>query len=224
MNPIPVNPIPANPITANPIALRPILVALMLLVTPMAAAASPATDAVFRSGVFDGLPAGQVVSYAHDRTGPAAEGFAPLSGGTITLETAPPPGAGQEPVLRVAITANGATQRLNEFPQSGGNPVLMIFLEDVTRLMAQITGGSPFYIRNRIKDALKAGELTALPDGGQEATFRPFTDDPNADRMGDFAGLVLRLRMDGQPGYYQSLSAETAPGGYAETITRKEAP
>ena len=46
------------------------------------------------------------------------------------------------------------------------HPILLFFLENVVRSMATQTGGSPYYIRNRIRDS-----LVALPAGTARSAF-----------------------------------------------------
>ncbi len=43
---------------------------------------------------------------------------------------------------------------LGNYPASVGNPLIMYFLESVLSDLAAQSGGSPFYMRNRVKEAL----------------------------------------------------------------------
>ena len=90
--------------------------------------------------------------------------------------------------------------------------------------MAQSAGGSPYYIRNRVKDALvQPAQIetgTAEVDGTtvdtRTVTLRPFESDPNRDRMAGWADLELRVTMsEAVPGWYLALEAEApdAEGG-----------
>ena len=99
--------------------------------------------------------------------------------------------------------------------------MIMYFYETVVRDMAEAAGGSPFYIRNRVKDALiqtsdvVVGE--AMLDGKTVTTetirLYPFKDDPNAAQMQGFGDLELRVTMsEAVPGWYMSLVAEAAGG------------
>ncbi|MEP1611342.1 MAG: hypothetical protein ABJL72_05405 [Roseobacter sp.] len=110
---------------------------------------------------------------------------------------------------------------LGIFPASVGNPMIMYFYETVVRDMAEAAGGSPYYIRNRVKEALvdasdvEQGE--AFLDGKSVPTHTirmyPFKADPNAHRMQGFGDLELRVTMsDAVPGWYMSLVAEAAEG------------
>ncbi len=122
--------------------------------------------------------------------GPEQPGFLPIDDGSVTLaETIDP--SDQQPVLQLTQKTDSRTRQIGPFPISGGDPVLTFFLEQTARDMAGLTGGSPFYIRNRIKDALfRGGQITQQ---GQQsvASFTPFADDPNGARMGGFQTLTL---------------------------------
>ncbi|MEP6018501.1 MAG: hypothetical protein ABJ251_08455 [Paracoccaceae bacterium] len=107
---------------------------------------------------------------------------------------------------------------LGIFPASVGNPMIMFFYETVVRDMAEAAGGSPFYIRNRVKDSLiqpadiETGEAVFDGKTVETKTIRlyPFAKDPNKDRMQGFGDLVLTVTMsDAVPGWYLSLVAET---------------
>ncbi|MEM9763019.1 MAG: hypothetical protein AAF968_10980, partial [Pseudomonadota bacterium] len=102
-----------------------------------------------------------------------------------------------------------------------GNPILMVFLETTVSAISRATGGSPFYLRNRIREGLRDG-LTSRPMILQIGAARlparvlevePFRDDRNAERLGPFAGLTLRFVISEQaPGMLLSLRASTVAG------------
>ncbi|RYI34066.1 MAG: hypothetical protein EON48_02300 [Acetobacteraceae bacterium] len=189
------------------------------------ACADTITDTLFAERVFSTLPEGQEIRYALVRSGPDAPGFRPVTDGSIVVNKP----TDNAPKLSLSLVTDGRSQTLADFSAEGGNPVLLIFLESVVQNMASLTGGSPFYIHNRIKDALGAGgtptdvsetyaDQTVL---AQSVTLLPFEADPNADKMGDFAGLTLRLVVSAAvPGNIVSLSADTPDpdSGYHETI------
>lgn len=190
----------------------------------------PVADLLFAEGIFATLPEGQEMIYAHQRHGTAAPGFVAVTDGRMTLVTGHVPAAGTESSLSLTIEASGMPRRVVDFPASGGNPVLMVLLESTVNNMAAVTGGSPFYIRNRIKDALRSGgetrpvsqEFAGRTVAAQEVTLRPFAQDKNRARMGEFADLTLRFGIsDAVPGRFLLLSADTAVAstGYHETIT-----
>lgn len=124
--------------------------------------------------------------------GPDAAGFLHVEDGSVTLnETIDP--SDNQPVLQLTQETDSRTREIGPFPISGGDPVLTFFLEQTTRDIAKLTGGSPYYIRNRIKDALfKSGEIS---QDGSTATFQPFKDDPNAGQMKGFETLTLTFTL-----------------------------
>ena len=77
--------------------------------------------------------------------------------------------------------------------------MLVFFLENTARDMATMTGGSPFYIRNRIKDAVFQGGTVRREGGKVTVEMQPFAEDPNRDRMGGFQTLTLRFVMGADP-------------------------
>lgn len=194
------------------------------------APAETVTDALFAEGVFVTLSPGKEISYAHVRSGPAGMEFPPLTDGAMVLTRS------DEGAARLSLTqiTDLSSRNLGEFSAEGGNPVVLVFLESVARNMASLTGGSPFYIRNRIKDALRSGgDPTSAREpfagrvvAAQAFTLRPFTDDPNRGRMGDLADLTLRFVVSPTvPGHVLSLSADTSDPatGYHETIKLTDA-
>jgi hypothetical protein len=208
--------------------MRKLLLAVLIIGLAGPAMADPVTEALFAEGIFDALPDGEKLAYSHVRSGDEAPDFLPVADGDITLVT----GRAADGVrsLSMTINADGRQREVVDFPASGGNPVLMVFLESAVRSMAAMTGGSPFYIRNRIKDALRqGGDLTEVSQGfaggtvsAREVTLRPFKGDPNSKRMGEFADLALRFVVsDAVPGHFLRLSADTpdAASGYHEVIT-----
>jgi hypothetical protein len=83
----------------------------------------------------------------------------------------------------------------------------------VTRAAGDATGGSPFYLRNRMKDAMR-GELAL--DGGV-VSFQPFAADPNRARLGPFADIEIRITVDeSAPGMLRLLRAETPDAAFFE--------
>ena len=220
----------------------PIRIAILGLVLGLGLGAPPAGAAetyqlLFREGVLSGVGADQTLSYIARRSGRSAP--EPMRApGDATVE---PPAelridltvaAGDEVIL---TAVQGETrQRAGTFPDSVGNPLIMYFLETVLRDMANQAGGSPFYIRNRIKDALlrdadiRPVELTlgGATVAAQEVTLIPFANDAARDRMSGFADLALvAVVSDAVPGWYYSLTATApaAPGaagpGYSNAIT-----
>ena len=181
--------------------------ALIGLVLAPPALAGEAGDLVFaKRGPWD-LAAAPVV-WTISQQGPEVEGFVALGEGTITLRQIVDPSDGK-PVLQLEEATARINRKIGPFPVSGGDPALTFFLETVTRDMAALTGGSPFYIRNRLKDALFRGGEVAEQDGQRVASFRPFANDPSRDRMHGFDSLTLRFSLDDPAGPIRRMLAET---------------
>jgi hypothetical protein len=178
--------------------------------------AESAFDLVFRSGTLDGLPEGTELRY--DATG---------------LSSAPDQAAWSEVVLGLGPESSARlsgqpagedseAQPLGSYDAGIGNPVAMMFLEQTVSRVSEATGGSPFYIRNRIRDALGsegAGEAVAASwDGAEvpatEIALRPFAEDAHRAQLGRFADLEIRVVVSkAVPGWYLSISANAPAAG-----------
>ncbi len=178
-----------------------------LLAGPLSA--GEAGDLVFaQRGPWD-LSQGPLVWTLH-QTGPQAEGFAPLGEGTVSLGAATDAPDGQ-PALELTEKTPRTTRKIGPFPVSGGDPALTFFLETTARDMAALTGGSPFYIRNRLKDALfRSGEIRHEGEA-TVAVFVPFAQDENRGRMAGFDTLELRFTLDDPGRPIRRMLAETGP-------------
>ncbi|RNF34389.1 hypothetical protein [Paracoccus methylarcula] len=179
---------------------RSIATALWLGLSASLVAASPlvageAGDMVFAErGPWSLEPEG--LSWSVHVDGPDAAGFLHVENGSVTLNEVIDPSDNQ-PALQLTQETDNRTREIGPFPISGGDPVLTFFLEQTTRDIAKLTGGSPYYIRNRMKDALfRGGELS---QDGNIASFQPFEDDPNAAQMKGFETLTLTFTLDEEP-------------------------
>ncbi len=91
-----------------------------------------------------------------------------------------------------------------------GNPVLIHFLERDISQMAQYTGGSSGYLRNRIRDSFKQPkqvhavkiDFQGKQLDGTEVVVTPFVSDPNADNL----KLYVNKR-------YEFIFSDQIPGG-----------
>ncbi|AGT10417.1 hypothetical protein [Paracoccus aminophilus] len=190
--------------------LRPATVVVALMLgqgLAFAASANEAGDQVFADRAPWTLDQGPLV-WRLTVEGPASESFRPIENGTIELVRAVDPADGK-PMLQILEKGGPIDRKLGPFPVDGGDPTVVFFLENVARDMAAITGGSPYYIRNRMKDALfRGGELRK--EGGQTlAVFQPFREDKNKDRMGEFAQLELVFTLADPKAPIKSMVAST---------------
>ena len=138
------------------------LLLLLPLVLPLPAFAGALTDLLMAPGVFGEAPAGEAVAYGETRTVPGEGSLEDVADGTVRLEVV---GAGDGRELRLVRGGDGGA--VGTFPAGSANPVLLYFLETTVRAMAEATGGSPFYIRNRIREALAAAGLGAGGGAGR---------------------------------------------------------
>lgn len=192
--------------------------------------AAPAYDILFRTGTLDAVSREAELVYAREVTNTLFPEAEARDSGTVTLRFDAEGEDGGDAILEFG---QGDKHRgIGRFPASVGNPMIMYFVESVARDMAETAGGSPFYIRNRIKEALtrpaeeKPGQVAFA--GGKVAavtvTLHPFADDPNRGRMRGFADLALSVTMsDDVPGWYHTLAAEVPGAGtggpvYATTL------
>ena len=209
--------------------MKRLALALALMLAAGPAAAGPLSDLIMASGLLADAPAGEVLRYSHDRRLPAETPDAelpragqdhvlpkPVVDGVAILTAVPGDGGTQ---LVLTLAEAGESRDVASFPAQGSNPMLLFFLENVVRNVAAQTGGSPYYIRNRLRDALVAADLGPVQDGRAVIVLHPFAADPNRARLGAFAELTLTLALDpAQPGRLLDLKADTgaAPGGYSE--------
>ncbi len=181
----------------------------MALLLPVAANAGPLSDLLMPPGIFAGAPAGNVVAYAEDRSVPEVEGMTvkAVADGRIRLEAVDSADARE---LRLVREVGGAVTPLGSFPVDVANPTLLYFLETTVQVMAEATGGSPYYIRNRIREALVASDLGAPEGEARQVTLTPFAADANRARMGAFGDLAIGIGFDpAKPARILELSADT---------------
>ena len=210
--------------------MKAILLAVGLAIAATSGAASQSKgqetyDLLFRNGTLDEIDRKQSLLYSRDVTNTEKPDTEDRDTGEIALSIL----NAESEMAHLEFRQDGKHRALGRFPASVGNPMIMYFYETVVRDMAETAGGSPFYIRNRVKDSLiqpaviERGEVSY--DGRMVSTvtvsLMPFAEDPNKDRMRGFGDLELRVTMSEEvPGWYLSLVAEVQPAGAAEAIYR----
>ncbi|MHA7868612.1 MAG: hypothetical protein ACX93U_14065 [Salipiger thiooxidans] len=209
-----------------------LIAAVACLGLPGWAATTEATqtfDLLFRQGTLDEVGRDAVLHYNRTVTNAAKPEAAERDTGAVALSFEDGPQALQ---ANLQFLQDGKHRNLGSFPASVGNPMIMYFYESVIRDMAETAGGSPFYIRNRVKEALvQPAEIVTgeASFGGSEVPtqtviLRPFEGDPNAGNMRGFGGLELSVTMSEEvPGWYLSLvatapGADGAPGAYVSEL------
>lgn len=205
------------------------LMAGLLSVSP--AAASPlggqeTYDLLFRNGTLDTFDRASELLYEREVTNTLKPEAAERDTGAIALSI----GDTTPALAHLEFRQDDKYRGLGRFPASVGNPMIMFFYETVVRDMAETLGGSPSYIRNRVKESLiqpsdlQIGE--AVFDGETIETrtvqILPFENDPNKARMFGFGDMVLTVTMsEAVPGWYVSLLAEV-PGEGGGPVYRSE--
>ncbi|MBS8225317.1 hypothetical protein [Vannielia litorea] len=183
-----------------------------------AQAADPADtaayDLLFKQGTLEGFEVGDVLEYSRDVKNTRVPDAAKRDTGALDLTLA----GGTPPVAELLFRQDEKYRSVGSFPASVGNPVIMYFVETVVRDMAETAGGSPFYIRNRVKESLVSPADVSEDGGIVSVVIRPFEGDPNAERMQGFGDLALTVVMSEEvPGWYESLTAE-AGDVYSSTL------
>lgn len=194
----------------------PAMALALILATGMAVAApldgEKTYDLLFRNGTLDEIDRSAALVYRRDVTNALKPEADARDSGAVTLSFRKEDGN----VALLQFWKDEKYRALGTFPASVGNPMIMYFYETVVRDMAEAAGGSPFYIRNRVKDALidtsDIVEGEAVINGETVATktirMYPFAGDPNSDRMQGFGDLELQVTMsEAVPGWYTSLVA-----------------
>lgn len=173
----------------------------------MAGAAEP-YDTIFRSGTLDALPVDSVIEYSE--TGGETDQVVRLTIGSDN----------RTELMRFQGDLHGA---VGTFPTDVGNPLIMYFMENAVRAVAEQSGGSPFYIRNRFKQSLleeAAREEVDVTFGGNEVSaerivLHPLEEDEHAARAG-FDGVAVEVTVSPDiPGWYYSLALT---GGAGEAV------
>ena len=208
-----------------------LIAALLLFDAPVHAGNDAALpyDLLFKTGTLDDVPKDAELIYSRDVVNTLKPEAATRDTGEIELGLA----TGEPPKAQLKFTQDGKYRNLGQFPARVGNPIILYFVETVIRDMAESAGGSPFYIRNRVKESLvESGTVEAveLQHEGQTVdshavTLIPFEGDPNTDRMKGFGELTLEVTMsEDVPGWYHTLRAYVPGDGggdpiYSSTLT-----
>lgn len=190
-----------------------VLAVAALVLASTGPAEADARDRLFATGQLAGVPAGSVLAFSRDRAVPANGGLEPIEG-ALTIEIAAEGSAPTE--ARVRFNQAEREVVMPPSPTTAAHPALLVFLETTVDSLSELTGGSPFYIKNRFIEAFAepnsvetieldfAGEIVAA----ERLLFRPFLGDPNADGLGPLAGLELAFVLsEAVPGELYSASA-----------------
>ncbi len=182
-----------------------------------AVAAAPATiDLVFYAPHFSKLENGTVVTYKYVRKTEDPK-LDPSFEDVVSVKVGP---SGAEDSVTVDLFSGARAINLPNMSKTG-NPVIVAVLEQDVKEMNKSLGGSPFYFRNRLRQAISAdtpAEPTKLEFGGKtvdgwKISVKPFANDPdNKVKLKEYAQRS-----------YELIFSDAVPGGlYAlKTITPK---
>lgn len=168
-------------------------------------------DLIFKMGTLDDVSQTEGLTYDRETIIATNPDYADRNTGNVALAFA------LDDMATLKFTKGQQYRNLGQFPATVGNPIIMYFVETVLRDVAQEAGGSPFYIRNRIKEALVMTvpiDDTIVPFAGDDVSakqivLKPFEEDDNREKMGVYGNLSLTFVMsDEVPGWYVSLTAE----------------
>lgn len=172
---------------------------------------------LFREGTLEEIKRDEALIYKRTVQNSLTPDTAARDTGDIALSLNDP----NNKLARLEFRSDNKKRGLGVFPVSVGNPMIMYFYETVIRDMAESAGGSPHYIRNRVKEALVRPSDTEVGEAmyqgqmvkTQTIRMRPFEEDPNTERMKGFGALELKVVMsDEVPGWYLMLTADAGVG------------
>ncbi|WP_346896365.1 hypothetical protein [uncultured Roseibium sp.] len=200
---------------------------LVLFGTAAPGLAAEVYDLLFKTGTLDGISRTSVLDYERQVSARDNKDLAARETGTISLSFGP------DEMAELMFRQGDKHRNLGSFPATVGNPMIMYFVETVVRDMASTAGGSPYYIRNRVKAALvkkvPIREETIRINGqdipARSVTLFPFEGDPNREKMHGFEDLALTITMSDQvPGWYYELKAETGEEKGTDTGKKDDTP
>ena len=176
--------------------------------------AGNAANLIFDETALNQVPNGSQVVYSHRVLRPANAETSRVQNGSIRMVLHLKKKDGR--TVSIFLSGPDTQRNIANLPSIGGNPLVMVFLESTPRAMAEIAGGSPFYIHNKLREALtqetvsksQTATIMAQKTAVILRTIHPFLTDPNAARMGPFANLALTFSYgEGVPFGLYSLSA-----------------
>jgi hypothetical protein len=175
--------------------------------------ADEALDRIFDATQLDNVETGQALGFTHERKTIAPDRVPAITDRDITVAVGGKAEGKDAREVLVTIAEGKRESTLDAFLDDGGNPVLVIFLESVAQAVAKSTGGSPFYIKNRIKDAFSRGTEVAstelIRDGkpveAVRIVYNPFALEKQKERLQNFVNFEMAF-----------ILSRSVPGGIVE--------
>lgn len=206
----------------------PLAACVALMTATAAVAAAPvAVDLVFYAPHFAKLENGSTISYSFVRKSedPKAN---PSFEDEVKVSVGP---QGAEDSVRIDLFSGERGQVLGNMSKTG-NPVIVAILEEDVKDMHKALGGSPFYFRNKLREAL-AGQTPAEPTkvvfagktvDAWKISLKPFSDDAkNRGKLREFADRSYELTFsDAVPGGLYALKTVTPKPDGAGALVSEE--
>ncbi|HEY0292996.1 MAG TPA: hypothetical protein VGC51_11810 [Hansschlegelia sp.] len=194
--------------------LRGAAVAACLALTLSPASAAPtAVDLIFEAPYLSKAADGSTISYRFVRKTDEKD-LQPSFEDDVTLNVGP---TGAEKTVTIDMFTGARAISMANMARSG-NPVVIAVLEQDVREMQKVLGGSPYYIRNRIMDAMRndrSAEPVKLDYAGRtvdgwKIKLSPFASDQHRAQLKDFADRTYELTFaDDVPGGLYALKSVT---------------
>lgn len=216
-----------TPISFRRLRAAPLAACVGLCLATGAAVAAPASvDLVFYAPHFAKIENGSTLSYSFVRKSEDPKA-APSFEDEVKVNVGP---QGAENSVVINLFSGDRAQVLPNMSKSG-NPVIVALLEEDVKDMQKALGGSPFYFRNKLREAL-AGKNPAEPVkiefagktvDGWKVAFKPFQDDQkNHGRLREFADRSYELTFsDAVPGGLYALKTVTPKSGGGALVSEE---
>ena len=175
---------------------------------PVSAIAAPGTiELFFDTPYLAKLPSGTRIAYSYAHT-TAKPDLGDSFDETMQLTLVPSQEDASKPVAKVDIRRGEAEQGAGPFPALS-NPLTLVLLEREAKEITQLSKGSPYYIRNRLRDSLAEAtvepasfEYGGKPVSGWKMSMTPFAKDPHKQQLAE----IIDRR-------YEFLFSDEVPGG-----------
>ncbi len=174
--------------------------------------ADDALDRIFDTENLDNVKSGMTLAFTHIRETHNPEILPALERNIEVAVEGKVEGKESRSVI-VSFKEGERNVTLSPFSDGGGNPMLVFFLESLAKAVAKSTGGSPFYIKNRIVETFQRGTevspIEIVHDGkpveASRILYAPFAKEKVKDRLQNFANMEMVFTL-----------SEAVPGGIVE--------
>jgi hypothetical protein len=171
-------------------------------------AGEPATKLLFETPHLSGVAPGTRLSYSFSHATTDAETLGEPFEDSIDLEIQPAERSDRRDV-RVILFTGERHRAAGPFENMSGNPIIILFLEHDVQQMSEELKGNPFYLRSRIKEAMRTAVAhpTEVRFNGKEIEawkidLEPFVGETGTPRLDRMARK-----------HYQFVLADDVPGG-----------